>query len=49
MSRAKADGKLLRLCVWVLLWVEDVISQATAYLDIDEARAAAGRLAESRE
>jgi ketosteroid isomerase-like protein len=33
---------------WVLLWVEDVISRATAYLDIDQARAVAEWLAESR-
>ena len=33
---------------WVLLWVQDVISRAAAYLDIDEARAAAERLAEER-
>jgi ketosteroid isomerase-like protein len=33
---------------WVTLWAEDVISRTTVYLDIDEARAAAGRLAEER-
>jgi ketosteroid isomerase-like protein len=33
---------------WVTLWVEDVISRTTVYLDIDEARAAAERLAEER-
>ena len=33
----------------VLLWEEGMIERFTAYLDIDEARAAAERLAESRE
>jgi hypothetical protein len=33
---------------WVLVWVKDVLSRATAYLDIDEARTAAERLAEER-
>jgi ketosteroid isomerase-like protein len=34
---------------WVSTWVEDVIPLVTVYTDIDEARAAAERLAESRE
>jgi ketosteroid isomerase-like protein len=42
------DGRIQQRRGWVLLWVEDVISRATAYLDIDEARAAAERLAGSR-
>jgi hypothetical protein len=33
---------------WVTLWAEVVISRTTIYLDIDEARAAAERLAEKR-
>ena len=33
----------------VLLWEEGMIERFTAYLDVDEARAAAERLAESRE
>jgi ketosteroid isomerase-like protein len=43
-----SDGHVQQRRGWVLLWVEDAISRATAYLDIDEARAAAERLAESR-
>jgi ketosteroid isomerase-like protein len=45
---AGSDGHVQQRRGWVLLWVEGVISQATAYLDVDEARAAAERLAESR-
>jgi ketosteroid isomerase-like protein len=33
---------------WVLIWAQGVLQRATAYLDIDEARAAGERLAESR-
>ena len=33
---------------WVILWVERRVVRATRYKDIDEARAAAERLAESR-
>jgi ketosteroid isomerase-like protein len=54
-SRVREDGRLAgsdshvqQRRGWVLLWVADVISRATAYLDLDEARAAAERLAEER-
>jgi ketosteroid isomerase-like protein len=54
-SRVAEDGRLAgsdshvqQSRGWVLLWVEDVVTRATAYLDIDEARAAAERLAEER-
>jgi ketosteroid isomerase-like protein len=33
---------------WVYLWIEDSAERATVYLDIDEARAAAERVAEER-
>jgi ketosteroid isomerase-like protein len=33
---------------WVYLWTHGMIERQTAYLDIDDARAAAERLAESR-
>ena len=33
---------------WVILWVQGMIERFTAYLDIDEGRAAAERLAEER-
>jgi ketosteroid isomerase-like protein len=45
---AGSDGHVQQRRGWVLLWIEDVILQATAYLDLDGARAAAERLAESR-
>jgi ketosteroid isomerase-like protein len=45
---AGSDGHVQQRRGWVLVWVEDVISRATAYLDIDAARAAAERLAEER-
>jgi hypothetical protein len=34
--------------VYVVVWIESEISQVTVYTDIDDARAAAERLAESR-
>jgi ketosteroid isomerase-like protein len=43
-----SDGHVQQRRGWVLVWVEDAILRATAYLDIGEARAAAERLAESR-
>jgi hypothetical protein len=53
MSEASAIAHLVEMTRqqrrgWVLLWVEDVISRATAYFDINRARPAAERLAESR-
>jgi ketosteroid isomerase-like protein len=45
---AGSDSHVQQRRGWVLLWVEGVISRATAYLDIDEARAAAERLVEAR-
>lgn len=45
---AGSDGHVQQRRGWVLVWVEGVISRATAYLDADEARVAAERLAESR-
>jgi ketosteroid isomerase-like protein len=42
------EGHVQQRRGWVTLWVEDVISRATAYLDIDKARVAAERLAEER-
>jgi ketosteroid isomerase-like protein len=33
---------------WVATWMNDLVVRMTAYLDIDEARAAAGRLAHER-
>jgi ketosteroid isomerase-like protein len=54
-SSAREDGRLAgsdrhveQRTRWVFLWMQDVIERATVYLDIDEARAAAERLAESR-
>ncbi len=46
---AGSDGHVQQRRGWVLVWVEEVISRATAYLDIDAARAAAERLAEEQE
>ncbi len=45
---AGSDSHVQQRRGWVVVWVEDVILRATAYLDIDEARAAAERLAEER-
>jgi ketosteroid isomerase-like protein len=45
---AGGDGHVQQRRGWVTLWVKDLISRATAYLDIDKARAAAEWLAESR-
>jgi len=53
MSEASATADLVETARqqgrgWVLLCVEDVISRATAYLDVNRAPTAAERLAESR-
>jgi ketosteroid isomerase-like protein len=54
-SSLREDGRLVdsdshveQRTRWVFLWMEDVIERVMVYLDIDEARAAAERLAESR-
>jgi ketosteroid isomerase-like protein len=44
-----SDGHIQQRRGWVLLWVEGLISRATASPHIDETRAAAERLAESRD
>jgi len=46
--RAGSDSHVQQRRGWVLVWVEDVISRATAYLDINRARTVVERLAESR-
>ena len=46
---ANSTGRLQRREAYVLEWVEDMIRRLTVYTDIDEARAAAERLAEERE
>jgi ketosteroid isomerase-like protein len=43
-----SDGHVEQRRGWVLVWVESKIVRAAAYLEVDEARAAAERLAESR-
>ena len=45
---AGSDGHVQQRRGWVLLWVQGMIVRATAYMDLDEARAAAERLAEER-
>jgi ketosteroid isomerase-like protein len=53
--RAREDGRLVgsdghieQRRGWVFVWVEGMIERFTAYLDIDEGRAAAERLAGER-
>jgi hypothetical protein len=53
MSDASATADLVEMTRqqrrgWVLLGIEDAISRATAYLDINRARTAAERLVESK-
>jgi hypothetical protein len=43
-SSASVEGRF----AWVYQWVEGMVVRVTVYIDIDEARAAAERLAESR-
>ena len=43
-STASGEGRL----AWVYQWVDGMVARVTIYIDIDEARAAAERLAESR-
>jgi ketosteroid isomerase-like protein len=45
---ANSTGHLRRREAYVLEWVEDMIRRVTVYTDIDEGRAVAERLAESR-
>jgi len=45
---AGGDGHVEQRRGWVILWAQGKVRRATAYLDIDEARAAAERLAASR-
>jgi ketosteroid isomerase-like protein len=45
---AGSDGHVEQRRGWVFLWVQGVIDRQAGYLDIDAARAAAERLAESR-
>jgi ketosteroid isomerase-like protein len=54
-SRVREDGRLMgsdghveQRRGWVLVWVQDMIERYAIYLNIDEARAAAERLAEER-
>jgi ketosteroid isomerase-like protein len=46
---AGSVGYVRRREAYVLEWVEGMVARLTVYTDIDEARAAAERLAESRE
>jgi ketosteroid isomerase-like protein len=46
---AKSTGHVQRREAYVLEWAENMIRRVTVYTDIDEARAAAERLAEERE
>jgi ketosteroid isomerase-like protein len=45
---AGSDGHVEQRRGWVYLWVDGIIERQMGYLDIDEARAAGERLAESR-
>ena len=45
---AGGTGEVRQRSADVFLWVDGLIERVTAYLDIDEARAAAERLSESR-
>ena len=44
-----STGRVQLRAAWVSVWVQGKITRVSQYLDIDEARAAAERLAESRE
>ena len=43
-----SDGYVEQHRGWVFVWVNRMIERLTAYLDIDDARAAAERIAEER-
>jgi ketosteroid isomerase-like protein len=45
---AGSDGHVEQRRGWVFLWVDGLIGRQKGYLDVDEARAAAERLAEER-
>jgi ketosteroid isomerase-like protein len=45
---AGSDGHVEQRLGWAVVWVQRRIERATAYFDVDEARAAAERLAEER-
>ena len=45
---AGSDSHVEQRRGWVYLWVDGMVERQTGYLDIDEVRAAAERLAESR-
>jgi ketosteroid isomerase-like protein len=45
---ADSEGHVEQRVQWVIEWTNGLINRQTAYLDIDEAREAADRLAESR-
>jgi ketosteroid isomerase-like protein len=44
-----SDGHIEQRRGWVFVWVEGMIERFTVYLDVDEGRVAAERLAEERE
>jgi ketosteroid isomerase-like protein len=44
-----SDGRVDQHRGWVFVWVQGSIERLAAYLDVEEARTAAERLAESRE
>jgi hypothetical protein len=46
--RSLSAGRIEQRRAWCLLWVNDLISFVTVYLDPDQARAAAERLAAER-
>jgi ketosteroid isomerase-like protein len=43
-----SDGRVQQRRGWVFLWADGKVVRVTGYLDVDHARAAAERLAESR-
>ena len=47
-ARMGSAGRIEQRRAWCLLWVEDLISVVAAYLNPDQARAAAERLAKER-
>jgi ketosteroid isomerase-like protein len=48
-ARPAGSGASVRTCeAWVSVWDGGVFLKGSSYLDIDEARATAGRLAEER-
>ncbi|HMD52734.1 MAG TPA: nuclear transport factor 2 family protein [Solirubrobacteraceae bacterium] len=45
---AGSDGHVEQRRGWITMWAQDKIERVTVYLDVDKARAVAGRLAEDR-